>query len=149
MRAIVQRVSQASVNIDGSLYSQIDHGLLVYLGVDRDDKDEDVKYIVDKVSHLRIFPDDTDRMNLNVVDVKGKVLVVSAFSIQADARKGRRPGFEQAAAGEQAEALYEKCCDALIATGLDVERGSFGAMMDVRSNNDGPVCILLDSHRKF
>ena len=149
MRAIVQRVSQASVNIDGSLHSQIDHGLLVYLGVDRDDKDEDVKYIVDKVSHLRIFSDDEDRLNLSVVDVKGKVLVVSAFSVQADARKGRRPGFEQAAAGEQAEELYEKCCDALVATGLEVERGSFGAMMDVRSNNDGPICILLDSHRKF
>ena len=149
MRAIVQRVSQASVNINGSQYSQIDHGLLIYLGVDRDDKEEDVQYIVDKVSHLRIFSDEEGRMNLSVVDVKGKVLVVSAFSVQADARKGRRPSFEQAASGEQAEALYEKCCDVLVTAGLEVERGSFGAMMDVRSNNDGPICILLDSHRKF
>jgi len=149
MRAIVQRVSQASVNIDGSVHSQIDHGLLVYLGVGCDDNDEDVQYIVDKVSHLRIFSDEEGRMNLSVVDVKAKVLVVSAFSVQADARKGRRPSFEQAASGEQAEALYEKCCDALITDGLEVERGSFGAMMDVRSNNDGPICILLDSHRKF
>ena len=144
---MVQRVSEASVIIDGSVYSHIDNGLLVYLGVGVDDGDDDVAYLVDKVCHLRIFPDDANRMNRSVMDIKGQVLVVSAFTLQADARKGRRPTFEKAAQGDQAQGLYEKCCDAISAAGIPVERGVFGAMMDIRSVNAGPVCILLDSCR--
>ena len=149
MRAMVQRVSQASVTIDGSVFSQIDEGLLVYLGVEKDDEQNDATYIAEKIVHLRIFPDQQDRMNKSVLDAGGKILAVSAFTLLADARKGRRPTFDQAGSGEFANELYEKCCDALAATGIEVQRGSFGAMMDVQSNNDGPVCILLDSHRKF
>jgi len=149
MRALVQRVSQASVTVNDSVISEIDSGLLVYLGVESGDGLEDVSYISDKVSQLRIFPDDQDRMNQSVVEAHGSVLVVSAFTLLADARKGRRPTFDRAASSDEAKSLYEKCCDAMIATGLTVQRGRFGAMMQVQSVNAGPVCILLDSKKDY
>ncbi len=149
MRAMVQRISRASVTVDGSIVSEIDHGLLVYLGMEQGNGDEDVGYIANKVSQLRIFSDDQGRMNQSVIDVGGSVLVISAFTLQADARKGRRPSFERAASGELAESLYEQCCDAITANGVAVQRGIFGAMMDVQSVNDGPICILLDSQKNF
>lgn len=149
MRAIVQRVHRASVTVDESIISEIGDGLLVYLGVELGDGDGDVLYIADKVSQLRIFSDDQKRMNNSVVDVGGSVLVVSAFTLQADARKGRRPTFERAASGDLAETIYEKCCDTICAGGITVKRGQFGAMMDVESVNAGPVCILLDSRKVF
>jgi len=147
MRAVVQRVSQASVAVEGRTVATIERGLLVYLGVAADDGDADLMYVVDKVRHLRIFSDESDRMNLDVSQSGGKVLVVSAFTVQADARHGRRPSFESAATPDRARVLYELFCDALIRSGLTVERGSFGAMMDVQSVNAGPVCVLLDSRR--
>lgn len=147
MRAVVQRVSRASVTVEGRIAATIERGLLVYLGVAADDGDADLMYVVDKVRHLRIFPDGEDRMNFNVSQAGGKVLVVSAFTVQADARHGRRPSFESAATPDRARVLYELFCDALIRSGLTVERGSFGAMMDVQSVNAGPVCVLLDSRR--
>jgi D-tyrosyl-tRNA(Tyr) deacylase len=147
MRAVVQRVSQALVTVEGRTVATIERGLLVYLGVAADDGDADLMYVVDKVRHLRIFSDDRDRMNLDVSQAGGKVLVVSAFTVQADARHGRRPSFESAATPDRARVLYELFCDALIRSGLTVERGSFGAMMDVQSVNAGPVCVLLDSRR--
>lgn len=149
MRAMVQRISRASVTVDESVVSEIDHGLLVYLGVEQGDGDEDVGYVANKVSQLRIFSDDQGHMNQSVIDVGGCVLVISAFTLQADARKGRRPSFERAASGELAESLYEQCCDSITANGITVKRGIFGAMMDVQSVNDGPICILLDSRKNF
>jgi len=149
VRAVVQRVSQASVSVDGNIIAAIEQGLLVYLGVAVDDGDADLSYIVDKVRHLRIFPDESDRMNLDVAQGGGNVLVVSAFTVQADARQGRRPSFEGAAPPDRASVLYELFCDSLVRNGLAVQRGSFGAMMDVHSVNAGPVCILLDSRRLF
>lgn len=149
MRAVVQRVSEASVEIDDGRSETIGAGLLVYLGVGTDDNDTDVTYLVDKVRHLRIFTDAEDKMNLDVGQINGQVLVISAFTVQADARKGRRPSFDLAAKPEQAGELYEKFCDQLETTGLVVKRGSFGSTMNVKSNNDGPICILLDSRRVF
>jgi D-tyrosyl-tRNA(Tyr) deacylase len=147
MRAVVQRVSQASVTVEGRTVATIERGLLVYLGVAADDGDADLNYVLDKVRHLRVFSDESDRMNLDVSQAGGKVLVVSAFTVQADARHGRRPSFESAATPDRARVLYELFCDALIRSGLTVERGSFGEMMDVQSVNAGPVCVLLDSRR--
>lgn len=149
MRAVVQRVCEASVMVDGRTVAAIERGLSVYLGVAADDGDSDLTYVADKVRHLRIFPDENERMNLDVAQAGGKVLVVSAFTVQADARHGRRPSFEGAAPPDRARVLYELFCDALVRSGLTVQRGLFGAMMDVRSVNTGPVCILLDSRRVF
>ncbi len=149
MRAVVQRVSEACVTVEGAVTGAIEHGLLVYLGVDRDDGEPDVAYLADKIRHLRVFPDESDRMNLDIAQVRGSVLVVSAFTVQADARRGRRPAFETAASPDRAVVLYELFCDALRRLGIQVERGSFGATMDVRSVNAGPVCILLESRRAF
>ncbi len=149
MRAVVQRVSEASVEVDGHMVGTIGDGLLVYLGVHSDDNDTDAAYIADKLRHLRIFADENDKLNLDVRQVGGSVLMVSAFTTQADARKGRRPSFEGAAKGEFAKAHYQHTCDALAAWGVLVERGVFGAMMTVRSTNVGPLCVLLDSNKQF
>jgi D-tyrosyl-tRNA(Tyr) deacylase len=149
MRAVVQRVSEASVIVGGSVCGAIGAGLLVYLGIDRDDGESDVAYVAEKVRHVRIFPDDADRMNLDVAQVGGGVLVVSAFTLLGDARRGRRPAFEAAASQDRAVVLYELLCDALTRLGVPVERGRFGATMNVRSDNAGPVCVLLESRREF
>lgn len=149
MRAVVQRVSEAAVMVDGSVRGAVGDGLLVYLGVERDDGDADVAYIVDKIRHLRIFADAGDRMNLSVEQVGGGVLMVSAFTVQADARRGRRPSFESAAQPDRAVVIYEMVCEQLRQAGLRVERGSFGDTMAVRSVNAGPVCVLLESRRAF
>ena len=147
MRAAVQRVSEASVTVDGNICGAINSGLLVYVGVAPEDDATDVTYLVDKVRHLRIFNDDQNRMNLDVLQANGQVLAVSAFTVQADARKGRRPSFDTAAEPGHALALYEQFCEALTETGVHVERGSFGDYMKVSSMNDGPICILLDSRK--
>ena len=149
MRAVVQRVSEASVATSGSVHSSIRSGLLVYLGVDCDDGEADVTYLADKVRHLRVFADESGRMNLDVRQAGGEALVVSAFTVQADARRGRRPSFESAAPPDRAIILYEMFCDALARTGVGVERGSFGDFMMVHATNDGPICILLESRRAF
>ena len=149
MRAVVQRVSEASVIADGETVGAIGPGLLVYLGVDRADGEEDAEYISEKIRFLRIFPDGDEKMNRDVSQAGGMVLVVSAFTLQADARKGRRPTFDGAASGDSARLWYEALCDALSQFGLTVERGTFGAVMQVRSVNAGPVCILLDSRKTF
>jgi len=149
MRATVQRVSQASVTVDEEVVGRIDEGLLVYLGVGKDDGPDDASYMVDKIAGLRIFNDSDGKMNLSVTDIKGGVLMISAFALQADARKGRRPSFDPAAGPELANQLYEQVCDRLEQMGLTIARGIFRAHMQVESNNDGPVCILLDSKRTF
>lgn len=148
MRATVQRVSRAAVRVGGRTIGEIGPGLLVYLGVAAGDGDDDVRYLAEKIRGLRIFRDASDKMNLDVVQAGGSVLVVSAFSLLADARQGRRPGFDAAAAPELAQALYNEFCT-LLAASVPVATGEFRAMMEVESVNDGPINILLDSKRLF
>ncbi|HOO17532.1 MAG: D-tyrosyl-tRNA(Tyr) deacylase [Phycisphaerae bacterium] len=149
MRAVVQRVSQAGVTVAGEVVARIGPGLLVYAAAAPDDSADDVRYTAEKLAHLRIFPDEAGKMNLDVTQVKGDVLLVSAFTVYADARKGRRPSFDACARGEVAEPLVSALARALRGFGLTVESGRFGAHMLVESVNDGPICILLDSRRTF
>lgn len=149
MRAVIQRVSEASVHVEGEVCGEIGRGLLVYLGVDRDDGDQEIEYLADKLRFLRIFPDDADRMNLDVVQAGGQILLVSAFTVSADARRGRRPSFDSAAPPDEALVLYERLGEVLTRLGCAVQRGRFQTMMNIRSINAGPVCILLDSRRGF
>jgi len=148
MRAVVQRVSEATVD-SAHGRAAIGRGLLLYAGVGRDDTATDVDYLVDKVRHLRIFEDEAGKLNLDVVQAGGAVLAISAFTTQADARRGRRPSFDPAAGPAEALALYELFCTRLAETGLVVEKGAFGNHMAISSTNDGPICILLDSRRVF
>lgn len=149
MRAVVQRVAEAKVVVDQAVISAIGEGLLVLLGVSCDDTSDDVQYMVDKIAHLRIFPDAEGKMNLSVAEVGGEVLVVSQFTLYGDCRKGRRPSFSSAAKGELANALYQEVVSGLRSSGLPVQTGEFGADMQVHLINDGPVTLLLDSSRLF
>ena len=149
MRAVVQRVSQAGVDVDGQRVGEIGRGLLVYLGVGRDDDAGDLAYMVNKIRNLRVFNDADGKMNVNVEQVGGSCLVVSAFTTQGDARQGHRPAYSAAAEPELAEQLYEQFCAQLRATGLTVATGRFRAKMAVDSVNDGPICVLIDSHKMF
>ncbi len=149
MRAVVQRVSHAGVTVDGELISRIGQGLLVLLGVEVDDGQQQADYLADKVSGLRIFEDEAGKMNLSVQDISGELLVVSQFTLLGDCRKGRRPGFSQAARPELAEPLCDYFVARLQRQGLKVQTGRFRAEMAVDLVNDGPVTILLDSQRKF
>jgi D-tyrosyl-tRNA(Tyr) deacylase len=149
MRAIVQRVKEAQVLVEDSLVGRIGKGLLVYLGVGREDTETDANFIADKIVNIRVFADDNDKMNLSVKDVQGQVLIVSNFTLFGDCRKGRRPGFDLAAEPAIAERLYEKVVELVKAEGLEVQKGVFAAYMDVRASNDGPVNFLLDSKKQF
>jgi D-tyrosyl-tRNA(Tyr) deacylase len=145
MRALVQRVAQASVEIDGAEVGRIGPGLLVLLGVSDDDEDADAEYLVAKMANLRIFADDANRFNLSALDVGAGILVVSQFTLYADTRRGRRPDFTRAAPPDLAERLYEHTVSLLRDTGLTIATGRFQAYMQVKSQNDGPVTIMLDS----
>jgi D-aminoacyl-tRNA deacylase len=145
MRAVVQRVSRASVTVDTRSTGSIDLGLLVFLGAGAGDGPTDLAYIVDKIANLRIFPDDTGKMNRSVLDAGGGVLVVSQFTLYGDVRKGNRPSFTDAAPPAEAEPLYERFCAELRALGVPVSTGVFGATMSVELLNDGPVTIILES----
>ncbi len=149
MRAVVQRVASASVTVADRTVGAIDHGLLVLVGVEREDGLADVEYIAGKVGDLRVFEDDRHHMNRSVSEVGGSVLVVSQFTLAADCRKGRRPSFDGAAVPEVARPLYEDVVRQLGARGLRVATGEFQAHMRVTLVNDGPVTLLLDSRRKF
>jgi D-aminoacyl-tRNA deacylase len=149
MRLVVQRVTQASVTVDGQRVGAIEGGLLVFLGVGHDDGDTEVSWAVEKIAGLRIFEDDDGRMNRSVEDVGGGVLVVSQFTLYGDVRKGRRPAFTAAGPPELATRLYEAVCDGLRSRGLMVQSGRFAADMKVSLVNDGPVTLLLDSSRLF
>lgn len=148
MRAVVQRVSRASVTVDDEPVSEIAMGLLVLLGVADDDADKDAQWMAAKLAGLRIFADDEGKMNRSVTDVGGEVLVVSQFTLLGDARKGTRPSFAHAAPPAEGERLYELTMKLLGDSGLSTKGGRFGAMMDVELVNDGPVTILLDSKKK-
>ncbi|MEM5947724.1 D-aminoacyl-tRNA deacylase [Spirochaetia bacterium 38H-sp] len=149
MRAVVQRVSSASVSVDGSVVSSIDFGFLVLLGVAACDNKDDAEFLADKVANLRVFSDEDGKLNRSILDIAGQVLVVSQFTLMGDARKGRRPSYNSAAPPALAEELYEYFCIVLSSYGLDVKKGVFRAHMDVRLCNDGPVTILLDSKKLF
>lgn len=147
MKAVLQRVKRASVTVDGEIVGKIEKGLLVLLGVSKDDTTADADYLADKILNLRIFEDSEEKMNLSLIDVSGEILVVSQFTLYADTRKGRRPSFVQAASPEQANHLYEYLVSIFRTKLLRVETGKFQAMMDVELINDGPVTIIIDSSR--
>ena len=149
MRAVVQRVSEAAVTVGDEAVSTIGPGLLVLLGVGREDAEADADYLADKIANLRIFEDDAGQMNLSVLETRGAVLVVSQFTLYGDARRGRRPGFSTAAPPDEANRLYRYFVTRVAAHGLEVKEGVFRAMMDVRLVNHGPVTLLLDSTRAF
>ncbi len=147
MRAVVQRVSRAKVTVNGEITGEIGLGLLVLLGVGRDDSEADADYLATKICGLRIFEDDAGKMNLGLSDVGGSVLAVSQFTLYADVRRGKRPSFDEAAPPEKARQLYEFFVERIRTAGLRCETGRFQAMMQVELVNEGPVTILLDSRK--
>ena len=149
MRAVVQRVNKSSVTVDGKTVGAIEQGLMVLIGVEAGDGDQDVTYLADKITGLRIFEDDTGKMNLSVKEIGGQVLAVSQFTLLGDVRKGKRPSFTKAAPLEEADRLYREVIAAIEKNGIHVEEGVFQAEMLVEIHNDGPVTILLDSGRLF
>lgn len=149
MKAVLQRVSSASVSVDGEMISSIQQGLLVLLGVEADDNETDVTYLVDKIIGLRIFEDENYKMNLSLQDINAELLVVSQFTLLADCRKGRRPSFDKAGRPELAKSLYELFITKCQAKGIATQGGKFQAEMLVNINNHGPVTILLDSKKNF
>jgi len=149
MRAVVQRVKSASVRVAGEPVSAIGNGFLVLLGVGGEDGNEDVEYMIRKLSGLRIFYDESGRMRRSLGEVGGALLVVPQFTLYGDVRKGNRPSFQAAAPPDLGLRLYEAVADGLAALGLEVRRGCFREMMEVELVNDGPVTILLDSRKKF
>jgi len=149
MRAVIQRVSRAEVQVDNIPTGTIDHGLLVLLGVHGDDTDKDVRWMADKVVNLRIFEDTDGKMNLSLLDTGGSLLVVSQFTLFGDCRKGRRPSWSQAAPSETAQTLYRNFVETVRRDGINTETGKFQADMEVNLTNDGPVTLLLDSHKNF
>lgn len=149
MRAVVQRVSYGKVLVDGEISGRIGHGVMVLLGVGKEDSEADANYIADKIINLRIFPDREGKMNLSLPDVNGEILIVSQFTLLGDCRKGRRPSYSEAAGPLRAEELYRYAIGLLEKSGVKVETGVFQAMMDVEICNKGPVTLLLDSKKQF
>lgn len=149
MRAVIQRVREAKVEVDGSVVGQIERGLLVYLGVGKEDGEVDAAFMAEKLVNLRIFPDEAGKMNRSVVEIGGGILLISNFTLHGDCRKGRRPSFDAAGLPGPAEALYEKVAALIAEQDIPVAKGAFGAYMQVSSVNDGPVNFLLDSGRLF
>jgi D-tyrosyl-tRNA(Tyr) deacylase len=149
VRAVVQRVSEASVRVDGETSGRIGLGLAVLLGVGVGDGEQDADYLADKILNLRVFADEAGQMNRSLLEVRGGVLVVSQFTLHGDARRGRRPSYTAAAAPDEARRLYEYFVERLRPSGLEVATGVFRAAMDVALVNQGPVTILLDSRRQF
>lgn len=149
MKALVQRVSQASVSIENQIVASIKQGLVVLIGVGKGDSEADARYLADKISNLRIFSDEADKFNLSALDIGGEVLVVSQFTLLADTRKGRRPSFTDAAPPEDAEPLIENFVQLLRAFGLEVQTGRFRQNMLVEIHNSGPVTIFIDSEERL
>lgn len=149
MRAVLQRVTEARVEVAGQIAGEIGVGLLILLAVARDDATDDADYLAEKIANLRIFDDDEGKMNRSLLDTAGAMLVVSQFTLYGDVRRGRRPSYSDAAEPEKANQLYEYFVDRVRGLGLKVETGVFQAMMKVTLTNDGPVTILLDSRKAF
>ena len=149
MRAVIQRVLQAEVKVEGQQIGKIGKGLLIYLSVGKEDTVKDAQFMADKLVNLRIFADEAGKMNRSILDIGGSILLVSNFTLHGDCRKGRRPGFDAAAEPALAQQLYEKVIELIAQQGIAVEKGAFGEYMQVSSINDGPVTLLLDSTRLF
>ena len=152
MRAIVQRVKYSSVEFikeDAKIKNEINQGFQVLLGITHDDTDKDLDYIVDKITGLRVFEDENQKLNLSIEDISGEILLVSQFTLYGDARKGKRPSFTDAARPEVAVPLYESAIEKIKAKGINCQTGEFGADMQVTIINDGPVTIMLDSKKQF
>jgi D-tyrosyl-tRNA(Tyr) deacylase len=149
MRAVVQRVLQGRVEVNGQTINESGRGLLVYLSVGKGDSVSDAQFIAEKLVNLRIFSDENGKMNRSVLDEKGLILLISNFTLHGDCRKGRRPGFDAAAEPQLAEQLYEKVADLIAQQGATVKKGVFAAHMHISSINDGPVTFLLDSTKLF
>lgn len=149
MRAVIQRVSNASVKVDAKLTGEIGSGLLVFLGIHHNDGSQEIKWMSDKIQNLRIFEDAEGKMNHSLIDTGGAMLVVSQFTLYGDCRKGRRPGYSAAAPPEHANSLYEQFISQIAASGIETASGKFQAHMDVSLVNDGPVTLLLDSSKIF
>ena len=149
MRVCIQRVSRASVSVDGRVVGEIERGFVVLLGVGESDTDKDAEYLCQKTLGLRVFEDDAGKMNLSIQDVRGSLLVISQFTLYGDCRKGRRPSFIEAARPDKANQLYERFVALAREQGTHVECGQFQANMDVELVNDGPVTMLLDSSKTF
>jgi D-tyrosyl-tRNA(Tyr) deacylase len=147
MRVVIQRVTEAHVDVAGATVGAIRTGLLVLVGVTSTDTQKDAEYLADKIVHLRIFPDDVRRMNRSLLEARGELLVISQFTLYGDCRKGRRPGFDEAAPPEQAKTLYDYFVERLRLSNTIVETGVFQAEMEVHLINDGPVTFVLDSNK--
>ena len=149
MRVVVQRLNSSKVTVEGEIVGSINKGLNLLIGISKEDTEEDLLYLKDKILNLRIFEDENDKMNLSLLDIKGEILAISQFTLYGDCRKGRRPNFMEAEGGERARTLYERFVELLRESNLKVETGKFGAHMIVDIQNDGPVTLMLDSKKKF
>jgi len=147
MKALIQRVKMAEVQIDGKIYSKTNKGLLIFLGIENGDTEKDIEYLVRKVPHLRIFEDSQEKMNLSTLDIKGEILVVSQFTLSADCKRGNRPSFDSAEEPAKAKDIYMRFIEGLRGSDLKIETGDFGAYMQVHLINDGPVTIIIDSKK--
>ncbi len=149
MRAVIQRVSRASVTVDTKITGAIEGGLLIFLGVHGDDGEKEIKWLSEKIANLRIFEDEQAKMNRSLLDTGGAMLIVSQFTLYGDCRKGRRPGYSAAAAPDHAKTVYQKFIQSIKQMGIHTASGTFQAHMDVALVNDGPVTLLLDSSKTF
>ena len=145
MRAVVQRVTYSNVKVEGNIGGEIYRGFNVPIGISKEDTEEDMKYIKDKLINLRVFEDENNKMNLSLSDIQGELLIISQFTLYGDVRKGRRPNFMNALGGNEAKIFYDKFIESMKETGLKIETGIFGAMMDVSFTNNGPVTLIVES----
>lgn len=149
MRAVVQRVASAKVEVEGEITGKISKGLLIFLGIGEDDDDNDLAYLFDKIVGLRIFEDHNNKMNLSIQDIGGEILVISQFTLYGDVRRGKRPSFSKSAHPDIAKEVYKEFIEKAKDIGIHTEEGVFGAHMDISLVNDGPVTILIDSKKEF